>query len=118
MNIQKIAKVFGVISLILGIGGILLGESSLFGLLNIEIVEDVIHVLSGIVLIYAGSLSDVNKTRSIVGALGWIYLVVAIVGFFISSHLFGLLPHDGYSIVDNIFHLVLALIYIIAARKA
>jgi hypothetical protein len=92
-----------------GIVGLAMGEQPLLGVLNIDIAEDVVHLLSG------GAMAGVAFThrkahllRGIVGVVGVTYLVVGLLGFFV-PHVFGLLPH-GYSVVDNILHLLLGVV--------
>ncbi len=92
--------------ILIGVVGLLLGEQSLLGLVNIDIVEDIVHLVTGGLLAYVGfGQRDEGLARSVVGGLGVVYLLVGVLGFII-PFLFGLLPH-GYSIVDNIIHLAL-----------
>ncbi len=100
------AGVVGVVIILIGVVGLLAGEQPLFGLVNIDIVEDIIHLLTGGLLAYVGfGQRDEGLARSVVGGLGVVYLLVGVLGFIIPM-LFGLLPH-GYSIVDNVIHLAL-----------
>lgn len=102
------AQVTGVALILLGIVGIVMGDS-LLGL-NSEIVEDVVHLLAGAVALYAGF-----GTRSDVPAIqyarifGVVYLLLGILGF-VQSDLFGLLPLRGYRLIDNLVHLALGII--------
>jgi hypothetical protein len=43
MNARTYAKVVGVVVILIGIGGLVLGEKSLLGVLNIDIAEDIVH---------------------------------------------------------------------------
>ena len=101
------AKVVGVVVFVVGVVGLLAGnpEDGLLGLFNIDIVEDVIHLGSGGLLAYVGFKGTASSVRSVVMALGVIYLIVGVVGF-IAPELFGLIPNE-YNIADNILHLVL-----------
>ena len=100
------AGVVGVVVILIGVVGLLLGEQSLLGLVNIDIVEDIVHLATGGLLAYVGlGQRDEGLARSVVGGLGVVYLLVGVLGFIIPM-LLGLLPH-GYSIVDNIIHLAL-----------
>jgi hypothetical protein len=57
-------------------------------------------------LSYVGfSQMDLSTARSVVLALGIVYLVVGILGFVVPM-MFGLIPH-GYTIFDDLLHLVL-----------
>src|SRR5918994_2563811 len=100
------AGVVGVVIILIGVMGLLAGEEPLFGVVNIDIVEDLVHLLTGGLLAYVGfGQRDEGLARNVVGGLGVVYLLVGVLGFVIPM-LFGLLPH-GYSIVDNIIHLAL-----------
>jgi hypothetical protein len=104
--VRTYAGVVGVVIILIGIVGLLLGEQPLLGLVNIDITEDIIHLVTGGILAYVGfGQRDVELARNVVGGLGVVYLLVGILGFIVPM-LFGLLPH-GYSIVDNIIHLAL-----------
>ena len=89
------AKVVGLVVLLIGIVGLIAGDQ-LIGVFNIEIAEDIIHLGSGGLLVY---------------------LLVGILGFIIPK-LLGLLPEVGYTAADNILHLTLGVLAILAARDA
>ncbi|MDP9475120.1 MAG: hypothetical protein M3R38_05415 [Actinomycetota bacterium] len=103
---RKYAGVVGVVVILIGVVGLLAGEELLLGLVNIDIVEDLVHLLTGGLLAYVGfGQRDEGLARGVVGGLGVVYLLVGVLGFVVPM-LLGLLPH-GYSIVDNIIHLTL-----------
>ena len=104
--VRQYAQVVGVVIIVIGVAGLLLGEQSLLGALNIDIVEDIVHLVTGGLMAYVGfGRVDPGLTRNVVGGLGVMYLLVGVLGFIVPN-LFGLLPH-GYSIVDNLIHLAL-----------
>lgn len=110
------AQIVGVVLLIAGVLGLVLGDprAGLLGLLNIDLVEDLVHIVTGGILAYAGFMIRDNATvRTVVGALGVVYLVVGVLGF-VNASLFGLLP-SGLKVFDNIFHLALGVISIAIA---
>ncbi len=112
--VRAYAGIVGVSLILIGVVGLVLGERSLLGVLNIDILEDVTHLVTGGLLAYVGfGQRDVGLARSVVGGLGVIYLLVGILGF-IAPALFGLLPH-GYSIVDNLIHLTAGVLSIAVA---
>jgi hypothetical protein len=112
--VRTYAGIVGVVIILIGIVGLLLGEQPLLGFVNIDILEDIIHLVTGGLLAYVGfGQRDEGLARNVVGGLGVIYLLVGVLGFVIPM-LFGLLPH-GYSIVDNIIHLVLGVASIAVA---
>lgn len=106
MTARVFAQVVGVVLLLLGIGGLLLGDGLVGGLLNIDIVEDIVHLLTGGLLAYVGfGQRDEDVARSVVGVLGVVYLLVGLLGFVV-PFMFGLIP-SGYTIADNLVHLAL-----------
>lgn len=111
--VRQYAGIVGVVVLLLGVVGLFM-EGHLFGLVNVDIAEDIIHLLTGGLMAYVGfAQSDVSLARTVVGGLGVVYLLVGIVGF-ISSTVFGLFP-SGYLITDNIVHLALGVLGIAVA---
>ena len=92
----------------LGVAGLLMGDELLLGLVNIDVVEDLVHVVSGGLLLFAGLQRNASVTRGMVGVVSVVYLLVGVLGF-VLPYLFGLLPH-GYSVVDNLIHLVLGIL--------
>ncbi len=112
--VRTYAGIVGVSLILIGVVGLALGERSLLGVLNIDLLEDITHLATGGLLAYVGfGQRDVGLARSVVGGLGVIYLLVGILGF-IAPALFGLLPH-GYSIVDNLIHLTAGVLSIAVA---
>ncbi len=113
MAARVFAQVVGVVLLLLGIGGLLLGDGLLIGLLNIDVVEDLVHILTGGILLAVGFGRDENAARSVVGALGAVYLLVGLLGF-VLPYLFGLIP-SGYTLADNLVHLALGAVALAVA---
>ena len=112
--VRAYAGTVGVSLILIGVVGLVLGERSLLGVLNIDLLEDITHLVTGALLAYVGfGQRDVGLARSVVGGLGVIYLLVGILGF-IAPALFGLLPH-GYSVIDNLIHLVAGVLSIAVA---
>ena len=112
--VRAYAGTVGVSLILIGVVGLVLGERSLLGVLNIDLLEDITHLVTGGLLAYVGfGQRDVGLARSVVGGLGVIYLLVGILGF-IAPALFGLLPH-GYSVIDNLIHLVAGVLSIAVA---
>ena len=114
MVARTYAQVVGVVLLLLGVVGLLLGDELFLGILNIDVVEDIIHLASGGLLAYLGfGRTDDGTVRSVVGVVGVVYLLVGILGFFVPM-LFGLIP-SGYTIVDNLVHLALGVLGLVVA---
>jgi preprotein translocase subunit Sss1 len=112
--LRQYAQIVGVVLLLLGVVGLLLGDEVFLGVLNIDLVEDIVHLLTGGLLAYVGfGRTDEGTTRTVVGALGVVYLLVGILGFVVPT-LFGLIP-NGYTIVDNLVHLALGALALVVA---
>jgi hypothetical protein len=108
------AQIIGVVLLLVGLVGLVLGDQVWLGILNVDIFEDVVHLITGGLLAYVG-FGSVGQalTRTVVGVLGVIYLVVGVLGFVVPM-IFGLIPH-GYTVFDNLLHLALGVVSIALA---
>lgn len=109
MYARLYAKVVGVTIVLIGVGGLLLGEKSLFGVLNIDIAEDAIHLITGGLMAAVGFRGSDRAVRWVVGGLGAVYLLVGVLGFVVPD-LFGLLPHEYHTVLDNLIHLTLGVL--------
>ena len=108
------AQVIGVVLLLVGVIGLVLGDQVWLGILNVDILEDVVHIVTGGLLAYVGfGRTDLALTRTVVGVLGIIYLVVGVLGFVVPM-IFGLIPH-GYTVFDNLLHLALGVLSVALA---
>ncbi len=109
MNARTYAKVVGVVVILIGIGGLALGEKSLLGVLNIDIAEDIVHLLSGGLMAAVAFRGSDSAVRTVVGGVGVVYLLVGVLGFFVPD-MFGLLPHEYKTVLDNLIHLTLGVL--------
>lgn len=116
MPARRYAQVFGPTIVLIGIVGLILGDKSLLDLLNIDIAEDVIHLVTGGLLTYVGYKGDNRVVQTAVGALGVVYLLVGLVSFADANPL-GLFPSE-YSVVDNLIHVTLGVLGIAAAAMS
>ncbi len=108
------AQIIGVVLLLVGVVGLVLGDQVWLGILNIDIVEDIVHLLTGGLLAYVGfGRTDSAVTRTVVGVLGIVYLVVGVLGFVVPM-MFGLIP-NSYTVFDNLLHLALGVLSIALA---
>ena len=99
--VRMFAQVVGVVLILVGIVGFFLGNGFLG--LNVDTVENIVHLLTGAIFLYAGfGVATDAAARPIVMGLGVLYIIVLIVGI-LSPTLFGLLPY-GYHAVDHIIH--------------
>ncbi|MBA3619433.1 MAG: hypothetical protein M3520_08375 [Actinomycetota bacterium] len=82
-------------------------------MLNIDVAEDGIHLLTGGLLAYAGFAAlSLTVVRAIVGGIGIAYLFVGIVAFS-SPVFFGLIPSGYETVLDNLIHLTLGVLGIV-----
>ena len=106
MYARTYAQILGVVLILVGLVGLALGNVVWGGILNVDIVEDIVHLITGGLLAFVGfGRMDLSVTRNVVGLLGIIYLMVGVLGF-AAPTMFGLIPH-GYTAFDNLLHLVL-----------
>ena len=114
MPIKQFARIIGVVLILVGIVGLVLGNKLWLGILNVDIVEDIVHLVTGGLLAYVGfGRTDLATVRNLVLALGVIYLAVGILGFLVPM-MFGLIPH-GYTVFDDLLHLALGVLAIAIA---
>jgi hypothetical protein len=117
MMVKRLAQILGVVLILVGVVGLVLGDRVWLGILNIDIVEDIVHLVTGGLLAYVGfGRTDLSTARSVVLALGVIYLAVGILGFVVPT-MFGLIP-DGYTVFDNLLHLALGVLGLAVALSA
>ena len=113
MPVRTYAQVVGVVLLLLGVLGLLLGDGLLLGLVNIDTVEDIIHLITGGLFAYVGfGQRDEGVARTVVLVVSVIYALVGLLGFVVPDML-GLLQH-GYTVGDNLVHLALGLLGLVA----
>ena len=111
---RQYAQIVGILLLVLGLGGLVMGERHLLGALNIDISEDIVHLITGGLLAYVGFAHRDNRmVRNVVGGLGVLFALIGLLGF-IAPTLGGMVP-SGYTTVDNLTHLVLGALGIAAA---
>jgi hypothetical protein len=122
---QTLARVYATVTgasvVLIGIVGLVLGDQSLFGVLNIDLAEDAIHLLSGGALLAAGLLAQERVVRSVVGVIGVVYLAVGLLAF-ATPRMFGLIPHGYETVLDNLIHLTLGVLgivigFVLASRR-
>jgi hypothetical protein len=117
MMIKRFSQILGVVLILVGLVGLVLGDKVWLGILNVDIVEDIVHLATGGLLAYVCfSGMDLSAARSVVLALGVVYLLVGILGFFVPT-LFGLIP-NGYTVFDGLLHLALGVLGIVVALSA
>ena len=98
MDTRMYAKVVGVVIVLIGVGGLILGEKSLLGVLNIDIAEDIVHLVTGGLMAAVGFRGSDSAVRSVVGGLGIVYLLVGVLGIFVPDMFGGCPEFRGTSV--------------------
>lgn len=100
---KAITIIFGIIMIIVGILGYvpaMTPDGNLFGYFRVDSVHNIVHILTGIIALLAAA----NYAKLYFKIFGFIYLIVAILGFFLAGNL--ILFH--VNMADNILHFVIA----------
>ena len=112
---KKASLWLGIIFVVIGILGYvsnpIVGSEGLF---VTNAAHDWVHIIFGIILIVA-SLGAAAKASVTMVVLGAVYLLVAVLGFFMQSPLFGLIEVNA---ADNWLHVVLGLLLVLLGKKA
>lgn len=98
-TVQRVAQIFGVIFLIIGIAGFFfsmsMDEAMLLGMFPVNVAHNIVHLLFGLWgLAAARSFAGAKSFAQIAGV---IYLVLAVLGF-VDPAGFGLVPIGGNDI--------------------
>lgn len=104
--IQKLAWVFGIVFLLVGLAGFvpaLTQGGMLLGIFEVDPLHNVIHLLSGALAI--GAVLAGNYARLYFQAFGVVYAIVAVVGFMQGDTVLGLISTN---MADHVLHLVIA----------
>ncbi|MBX4192207.1 DUF4383 domain-containing protein [Candidatus Parcubacteria bacterium] len=102
---RTIAYIFGAILTIVGIWGFV--QNPVFGLFQSNMAHSVVHLLTGLVLLF---LAWSNTPRVGLKIFGVVYALIAIVGFIIAGDtIFGLIDN---SVSDSILNTLLAIVFL------
>ena len=88
---RTVAAIFGVVYIVAGVAGFIL-DSPLFGIFEVNVLHNVVHVLLGAILVWG-----MMNTASAILANRWVgvvLLVLGVVGIFVPEG-FGLVPLGG-----------------------
>src|SRR3989344_5913236 len=112
---KTLATVFGVVFVIvwlLGfVGNPLVGEGALF---HTNLMHDLVHLIIGIVLLVVAFMAAEQSALTL-KIFGAVYLIVAVLGFFMTSPILGLIEVNG---ADQWLHLVLGVVLVAAGVYA
>lgn len=105
--VTTLAKVFGVVFILIGILGFIPGITSdghLLGIFEVDAVHNIIHLLTGIIAFAVAS--SVHGSRVFFKVFGIIYALVMILGF-VTGDVLGLIH---VNLADNVLHLIIAVV--------
>lgn len=106
---KKTALIFGWIFLVIGVLGLFSNPViSMTGFFHADLAHNIVHILTGVILLWVGYKSAA-KLGLTLKVFGFIYLIVALIGFFSSGTVLGILAVNGAA---NVLHLVIALIFL------
>ena len=110
MSLKKIAVIFGVIFVVVGVLGwvpVLNPGGKLLGLFDVNTAHNFVHLATGIVAILAGMASD-KASKTFFQVFGVIYALVAVLGFYSGDQpLLGIVSNNS---ADSVLHVVIAVV--------
>jgi hypothetical protein len=110
MSLKKIAVIFGVVFVAVGVLGwvpVVNPGGKLLGLFDVNGAHNVVHLATGIVAIIVGMSSD-KASKMFFQVFGVIYALVAVLGFYSGDQpLLGIVSNNG---ADSVLHVVIAVV--------
>lgn len=106
--LKKLAIIWGVLFLAAGILGFVpaaVTDHKLLGLFHVDTMHNIIHILSGLIA-FAASGAEKTSRLYFVG-FGWVYALVAVVGFIQGDTVLGLFHVNS---ADNWLHVFFAVL--------
>jgi hypothetical protein len=101
------AKIFGIVLVVVGILGFVPGITNngmLLGIFEVSALHNIIHLLTGIIALVVVKKGD-HAVRTFFRVFGIVYLLVLIVGIVQGNTVLGLF---GVNMADHLLHLVIA----------
>lgn len=112
MNVQKLAKLFGIVFVLIGVLGFVPGVTSgtlLLGIFEVDALHNIVHLATGLIAFWAAG--TVANSRLFFKVFGVIYALVTILGFTMGGSILGLFMAN---MADNILHLAIAVVALYA----
>ena len=110
MSLKKIAVIFGVVFVAVGVLGwvpTVNPGGKLLGLFDVNAAHNVVHLATGIIAILVGMSSD-KASKMFFQVFGVIYALVAVLGFYSGDQpLLGIVSNNG---ADSVLHVVIAVV--------
>lgn len=111
---KMVAMIAGAVLALVGILGFF--NDPVLGMFEVNAVHNVVHLLSGGVLLAAAFIDGGRNSRMSLLVLGVVYALVAILGFvapaLTESILLGTTTNPALNMADNVLHVVLAVVFI------
>ena len=110
MSLKKIAVIFGVIFVVVGVLGfvpVVNPDGKLLGLFDVNTAHNLVHLATGIIAILVGMSSD-KASRMFFQVFGVIYALVAVLGFYFGDEpLLGIVANNS---ADSVLHVIIAVV--------
>lgn len=112
--LTKLAYVFGVVFLAIGVLGFVPGittDGHLLGIFDVSPIHNIIHLLSGIAALVLASTGKEKGSQMYFRVFGIVYGLVTIIGFIQGTTVLGLI---GVNVADNLLHLAITAVALYA----
>jgi len=111
--LKKLATVFGVVFLLIGVLGFVPAATPnghLLGIFDVSPIHNIIHILSGVAAL-AGAYSSEKYAQLYFRVFGVVYGLVTVLGFVQGNTVLGLI---GVNVADNLLHLAITAVALYA----
>ena len=111
---KMVAMIAGAVLVLVGLLGFVM-PAPLLGMFDVNMVHNVVHLLTGAVLLGGAFMNNGANARMTLLVLGVVYALVAVLGFVSPSMMESLVGDNVAStsmMPDNILHLLLAVVFI------
>jgi len=110
MSLKRIAVIFGIVFVIVGVLGWIPAVNpggKLLGIFDVNAAHNVVHLVTGVLAIIVGVMSE-KASRVFFQVFGVIYGLVAVLGFFYGDGpLLGIVANNA---ADSVLHVVIAVV--------
>lgn len=109
---KMVAMIGGAILVLVGLLGFV--NDPILGIFEVNPIHNVVHLLSGAVLLGAAFMNNGTNARITLLVVGVVYAIVAILGFVAPGVLGSIIADDPAMslMADNVLHLLLAVVFI------
>lgn len=107
---KMVATIAGAVLALVGLLGFV--NDPILGVFEVNAIHNVVHLLSGIVLLGAAFMDNGANARITLLVFGVVYAIVAVAGFAASGLVAPLLGDADALVYDNILHVLLAVVFL------